>query len=93
MSRLVVLTGSGISAESGLRTFRETGGLWETYDVTEVATPEAWARNPQLVLRFYNERRKALLEAEPNPGHLGLAELEKDFDVRVIWEYQRPFLL
>ena len=84
MSRLVVLTGSGISAESGLKTFRETGGLWETYDVTEVATPEAWARNPQLVLRFYNERRKALLEAEPNPGHLGLAELEKDFDVRII---------
>src|SRR5512137_2579365 len=84
MKKLVVLTGSGISAESGLKTFREMGGLWETYDVTEVATPEAWERNPQLALRFYNERRKALLEAVPNKGHHDLAELEKDFDVRII---------
>lgn len=82
--RLVILTGSGISAESGLKTFREMGGLWETHDVTEVATPEAWARDPELVLRFYNERRKALYEAEPNPGHFGLVDLESDFDVHIV---------
>jgi NAD-dependent deacetylase len=84
MKRIVVLTGAGMSAESGLKTFREMGGLWEEYDVTEVATPEAWTRNPELVLRFYNERRKALLEAKPNAGHTGLAAMEKDFDVRII---------
>jgi len=82
--RLVVLSGAGISAESGLKTFREMGGLWESYDVTEVATPEAWAANPELVMRFYNERRKALLDAVPNAGHLALAALEKHFDVRII---------
>ncbi len=84
MQKLVVLTGSGISAESGLKTFREMGGLWEEYDVMEVASPEAWETNRDLVLRFYNERRKQLLQAEPNPGHLGLAELEKHFDVEII---------
>jgi NAD-dependent deacetylase len=84
MKNLVVLTGAGMSAESGLRTFREMGGLWEEYDVSEVATPEAWERNPALVLRFYNERRKALLEAKPNAGHLGLAKLEKHFNVRIV---------
>ncbi len=82
--KLVVLTGAGMSAESGLRTFREMGGLWEEYDVSEVASPEGWERNRNLVLRFYNERRKQLLEASPNDGHTGLAELEKFLDVRII---------
>ena len=82
--KLVVLSGAGISAESGLKTFRDMGGLWEQYDVTQVATPEAWESNPSLVLRFYNERRKQLLEARPNAAHRGLAELEKDFDVQII---------
>ncbi len=84
MKKLVVLTGAGMSQESGLRTFREMGGLWEEYDVMDVATPEAWARNPELVNRFYNDRRKQLYECEPNAGHLGLAELEKHFDVHII---------
>jgi len=82
--KLVVLTGAGMSAESGLRTFREMGGLWEEYDVSEVASPEGWERNRNLVLRFYNERRKQLLEASPNDGHTGLAELEKFLDVHII---------
>jgi len=82
--RLVVLSGAGMSAESGIRTFREMGGLWEEYDISEVATPEAWARNPDLVLRFYNERRKALLNCQPNLGHLELARLEDYFDVQII---------
>jgi NAD-dependent deacetylase len=81
---LVVLSGAGMSQESGLRTFRDMGGLWEEYDVTEVATPEAWQRNPELVMRFYNERRKQLLACEPNAGHRGLAGLEKDFAVYII---------
>ncbi len=84
MKKLIVLTGSGMSAESGLKTFRETGGLWEEYDVMEVASPEGWARNRELVLRFYNERRKQLKDAVPNAGHLALKELEKDFDVHII---------
>jgi NAD-dependent deacetylase len=84
MKRLVVLSGAGVSAESGLKTFREMGGLWEEYDISEVATPEAWRRNQELVLRFYNERRKALLDAFPNAGHTGLVALEKYFDVRII---------
>ncbi|MFO7616398.1 MAG: NAD-dependent deacylase [Bacteroidales bacterium] len=84
MKKLVVLTGAGMSAESGLKTFREMGGLWEEYDVSEVATPEAWTRDPHLVLRFYNERRKALLDAKPNEGHQGLAAMEKDFSVQII---------
>ena len=82
--RLVVLTGAGMSQESGIRTFRDMGGLWEEYDVMEVATPEAWKRNPELVNRFYNERRKQLFECLPNNGHLGLAELEKEFEVHII---------
>ncbi len=82
--KLVVLSGAGMSQESGLKTFRDMGGLWEQYDVTEVATPEAWQRDPALVLRFYNERRKQLFEAEPNTGHFGIAELEQWFDVEVI---------
>ncbi len=82
--RLVVLTGAGISAESGIKTFRDADGLWEEYKVTDVATPEAWARDPGLVQEFYNQRRKQLLGVEPNAGHLALAEAEQWFDVRVI---------
>lgn len=84
MKKLVVLSGSGISSESGIKTFRETGGLWEEYDVNEVATPEAWAKNPSLVLRFYNERRKALKKVKPNSAHTDLAALEKVLDVQII---------
>ena len=84
MKKLVVLTGAGMSAESGLKTFREMGGLWEEYDVYEVASPGGWAKDRALVLRFYNERRKQLLETSPNRGHLGLVELEKDFHVQII---------
>jgi NAD-dependent deacetylase len=84
MKHLVVLTGSGISAESGLKTFRESGGLWEGYDVYEVATPEGWYKNPELVLEFYNQRRKQALEAKPNEAHNILAELENNFKVTVI---------
>lgn len=84
MKKLVVLTGSGISSESGIRTFREMGGLWEEYDVHEVASPQGWEQDMDLVLRFYNERRKKLLEAEPNQGHISLAELEEYFDVEII---------
>lgn len=82
--KIAVLSGAGMSQESGLKTFRDMGGLWEQYDVTEVASPEAWHRNPELVMRFYNERRKQLWEAKPNAGHVGIAELEKEFDVEVI---------
>ncbi len=84
MKNLVILTGAGMSAESGLKTFREMGGLWEEYDVYEVASPGGWERDRSLVLRFYNERRKQLLKARPNQGHLGLVELEKNFDVQII---------
>ena len=84
MKKIVVLTGAGISAESGLKTFRDSGGLWEGYEVAEVATPQAWAANPQLVLEFYNQRRKQAYEAEPNPGHLALAALETHFEVAII---------
>lgn len=82
--KLVVLTGAGISAESGLKTFRDSDGLWEGYDVTEVATPGAWKKNPQLVLDFYNMRRKDVAAAQPNAAHIGLAKLEDDFDVHII---------
>ncbi|MFZ5428854.1 MAG: SIR2 family NAD-dependent protein deacylase [Bacteroidota bacterium] len=82
--KLVVLTGAGMSQESGLRTFRDTGGTWEHYRVEDVATPEAWRADPELVLRFYNERRKDLMKALPNSGHTGLAQLEKYFDVYII---------
>ena len=84
MKRLVVLSGAGMSAESGLKTFRDMGGLWEQYDVTEVASPGAWENNRQLVLRFYNERRKQLLKSKPNKGHLGLVDLEAFFHVEII---------
>ena len=82
--RIVVLTGAGMSAESGIQTFRGAGGLWNGVDVMEVASPEGWEANPTMVLEFYNERRKNALEVKPNGGHLVLAELEKDFDVRII---------
>lgn len=82
--KVVVLTGAGISAESGLKTFRDSDGLWEGYDVTEVATPRGWRKNPQLVLDFYNMRRKDVASASPNAGHHGLAALEEDFDVTII---------
>ncbi|PWD99462.1 SIR2 family NAD-dependent protein deacylase [Marinilabilia rubra] len=84
MRKLVVLSGSGISAESGIKTFRDMGGLWEQYDVTEVASPQAWENNRQLVLDFYNQRRKQLFESEPNPAHYDLADLEKYFDLRIV---------
>ncbi len=84
MKKLVVLTGAGMSSESGIKTFRDSGGLWEEYDVTEVATPMAWMKNRDLVLRFYNERRRQLAASKPNEGHFGLAELEKNFDVQII---------
>ena len=82
--KLVVLTGAGISAESGIKTFRDSDGLWEGHNVMDVATPEGWNRNPALVLDFYNQRRKQLKEVEPNRGHQILVELEKDFDVYII---------
>ncbi|WP_316803527.1 SIR2 family NAD-dependent protein deacylase [Pedobacter nototheniae] len=82
--KLVVLTGAGISAESGLKTFRDADGLWEGYNVYDVATPEAWEKDPELVQQFYNERRKQVLAAEPNAAHKILAELENDFDVEII---------
>jgi NAD-dependent deacetylase len=84
MKKLVVLTGSGISAESGLKTFRETGGLWEEYDVMQVASIDGWFMDQELVLRFYNERRAQLENAKPNKGHSGLVELEEFYDVHII---------
>ena len=82
--KLVVLTGAGISAESGLKTFRDSDGLWEGYDIEDVATPRAWKRNPKLVLEFYNYRRREVAKAQPNAAHIGLAELQNDFDVHII---------
>ena len=82
--RLVVLTGAGISAESGLKTFRDNDGLWEGYNIEDVATPRAWKKNPALVLEFYNYRRRDVAKAQPNAAHLGLASLQKYFDVQVI---------
>lgn len=84
MKKLVVLTGAGISAESGISTFRDSDGLWEQYKVEDVASIEGWYKNPALMTRFYNERRKQLLDVKPNEAHRILAELEKDFDVTVI---------
>lgn len=81
---MVVLTGAGMSAESGISTFRDSGGLWDRYPVNDVATPEGFARNPALVLDFYNQRRKQLLEVEPNDGHRGLADLQSYFDVDIV---------
>lgn len=82
--KLVILTGAGISAESGIQTFRDSDGLWEGHNVMDVATPEGWHRNQELVLDFYNQRRKQLKDVQPNLGHQILAELEKDFDVYII---------
>lgn len=82
--KVVVLTGAGISAESGLSTFRDAGGLWEKYRIEEVATPEAWQRNPELVLNFYNQRRRQLLTVQPNDAHYALAELEQYYEVHII---------
>ncbi len=82
--RIVVLTGAGISAESGISTFRDSGGLWEKYDIMEVATPEAWERNQALVMEFYNQRRKQLYEVAPNAGHYALVALENKYDVQII---------
>ncbi len=82
--KLVVLTGAGMSAESGISTFRDSGGLWEKHKIEEVATPEAFENNPELVLEFYNQRRAQLAEVEPNLGHKILAELQSDFDVHII---------
>ena len=84
MKKLVVFSGAGISAESGINTFRDSDGLWENYRIEDVATPEAWAKNPELVQQFYNQRRKQIIEAQPNSAHLAIAELEKDFSVQVI---------
>lgn len=82
--KLVILTGAGISAESGLKTFRDSDGLWEGYNIEDVATPRAWRKDPQLVLDFYNYRRKNVQDASPNAAHYGLAELEMDFEVTII---------
>ena len=82
--KVVILSGAGMSAESGISTFRDTNGLWNNYKIDEVATPEGFAKNPGLVLEFYNQRRKELLKVKPNAGHYGLAALEKDFDVQII---------
>ena len=84
MKKLVVLTGAGISAESGLNTFRDSDGLWENHKIEDVATPGAWEKDPQLVLDFYNMRRKNVMDAKPNAAHYGLAELESYFDVHII---------
>ncbi len=82
--KIVVLSGAGISAESGIATFRDSGGLWEGHDVMEVASPEGWRKNRELVLDFYNQRRKNALQAQPNAGHLALAQLEQQYDVVII---------
>lgn len=84
MKKCVVLTGAGISAESGLQTFRDSGGLWEGYRVEDVCTPEAFARSPQTVIDFYNARRRAAAAAEPNAAHFALADLERAYDVQII---------
>lgn len=82
--KVVVLSGAGISAESGVKTFRDSGGLWEGHDVMEVASYDGWLRNPELVMDFYNKRRKQLHEVEPNSGHDVLADLQSDFDVQIV---------
>lgn len=84
MKNLVVLSGAGMSAESGISTFRDAGGLWDKYPVEQVATPEGYARDPELVINFYNQRRKQLLDVKPNRGHELLASLEKDFNITVV---------
>lgn len=84
MKRVVVLSGAGISAESGIKTFRDDDGLWRNYRFEDLASPEAWRRNPELVLEFYNMRRKQLFEVDPNPGHIALVKLEDQYDVQII---------
>src|SRR5256885_643165 len=84
MNKVVVLTGAGVSAESGLKTFRDSDGLWEEYRIEDVATFDAWQKNQKLVLEFYNQRRKQVLAAKPNAAHLAIAELEKKYDVHVV---------
>jgi NAD-dependent deacetylase len=84
LKKVVVLTGAGISAESGLKTFRDSDGLWENYDVMEVASIDGWYKNPELILRFYNERRAQAYQAEPNEGHKALARLEEYFEVTIV---------
>ncbi len=84
MEKIIVLTGAGISAESGLKTFRDSDGLWEGYNIEDVATPQAWQRDPVLVQDFYNERRKSVIGAEPNAAHFALARLQEKFDVTII---------
>jgi NAD-dependent deacetylase len=84
LKKLVILTGAGISAESGIKTFRDSDGLWEGHDLMEVASPEGYLKNPALVLEFYNQRRKQLLEVTPNKAHINLAKLESDFNVEII---------
>ena len=84
MEKLVVLSGAGMSADSGIKTFRDADGLWEGHDVMQVASPEGFAANPELVLEFYNQRRRQLKEVQPNPGHMAIARLQEYFDVQVI---------
>jgi len=84
MKKIVVLTGAGMSAESGLKTFRDSDGLWENHNVYDVATPEAWERDPEMVLKFYNERRKQVRNAKPNKAHVALGKLEEKYDVHII---------
>jgi NAD-dependent deacetylase len=84
MKKIVVLSGAGISAESGIKTFRDANGLWEGHNIMEVASPEGWKKNPELVLEFYNKRRAQLHEVKPNEGHMALAQLEKYFDLEII---------
>jgi NAD-dependent deacetylase len=84
MKKIVVLTGAGMSAESGILTFRDNGGLWQNHRIEEVATPYAWLNNPELVIEFYNQRRKQLLEVEPNAAHFALAKLENKYDVEIV---------
>lgn len=90
MKKLVVLTGAGISAESGIKTFRDSNGLWEGHDVMDVASPLGWRKNKALVLEFYNQRRKDCHTAQPNAAHLGLAALEKYFDVTIVTQNVDP---
>jgi len=84
MKKIVILTGAGMSAESGVKTFRDSGGLWEGHDVMEVASPQGWEANQDMVLEFYNQRRKQLLTVKPNEGHIGVAALEKDYEVEIV---------
>ena len=84
MKNLVILTGAGMSAESGISTFRDAGGLWDKYPVEQVATPEGYAANPQLVIDFYNQRRMQLKDVKPNDAHLAIAALENEYDVTVV---------